>query len=299
MSLLATRAVVRRFGDLVAVDSVDISVERGEVVGLLGANGAGKTTLIRLALGLVRPSAGRVALFDEPPSRATRSRLGYVPQGLGLYDDLTVGENLAFARRAFGVGPDRAGRTGRADGTGRSTDRDVAEATGTLVGALPLGLRRRVAFAIALDHDPELLVLDEPTSGVDPLARARLWETIRTAAENGVGALVTTHHMAEAYQCDRLVVLVGGRVAAAGTTAAIVGDTTAVEVMTTAWAAAFGALDAAGLPIALAGSRLRIPGADPVRVRALLDGASIPAQLRVVAATFEEAFVALSTGRAA
>ncbi|HEX8862722.1 MAG TPA: ABC transporter ATP-binding protein, partial [Actinomycetes bacterium] len=154
--LLQARGVTRTFGGLTAVDQVDLQVNAGEVVGLLGANGAGKTTLIRIVLGLLRPTAGEVRLLGEPPSRHSRARLGYVPQSLGLYDDLTVAENLAFTARAFGGHPPE-----------RLDDPELEAARGELVAGLPLGLRRRLAFAAALGHQPELLVLDEPTSGVD------------------------------------------------------------------------------------------------------------------------------------
>ena len=269
------------------MDGVDIAVEPGEVVGLLGANGAGKTTVIRIALGLLVPTAGGVSLFGVPPSRATRARLGYVPQGLGLWEDLTVRENLAFAARAFG-GP-----------RGEIADPDVRAIADTLVRDLPLGLRRRVAFAVALDHAPELLVLDEPTSGVDPLARARLWDTIRAAAERGAGALVTTHHMDEADECDRLVIMANGRVVAEGTAATIVGDTTAVEVTAGRWEDAFAALAGAGVPVTLVGRHLRASGVDPARVRAVLAAAGVAAELAVVPATLDEAFVALASRPAA
>ena len=139
---------------------------------------------------------------------------------------------------------------------------ELAEARDVLVRELPLGLRRRAAFAIALGHHPDLLVLDEPTSGVDPLQRARLWETIRATAEHGAGVLVTTHHLGEAEQCDRLVVLAAGRVVAAGSLPEIVGDTTAAEVRTPIWEAAFTALDLARLPVSLVGRTLRVPGND-------------------------------------
>ena len=281
--LAAATAVTKRFGDLTVVDAVDLTVAAGEVVGLIGANGAGKTTLIRMLLGLLAPSGGRVRLFGAPPSRRTRARLGYVPQSLGLYEDLTVAENLAFSAAAFGS-------------AGADLEGELAEQRDALVRDLPLGLRRRAAFAIALSHHPDLLVLDEPTSGVDPLQRARLWETIRATATatDGAGVLVTTHHLSEAEQCDRLVVLADGRVAAAGTLAEVVGDTTAAEVRTPRWEAAFTALDGAGLPVSLVGRVLRVPGADPDAVRRVLADAGVPAQVATVAASFEETFVVLA-----
>ncbi len=205
--LVSARGVVRRFGSQVAVDRVDLDVRAEEIVGLLGANGAGKTTLIRMLLGLLRPDEGTVLLFGGPPSRETRRRLGYVPQGLGLWNDLTAAENLSFTARAFGMGA-AAGALG--------ADAELRAVADLPVQALPLGLRRRLAFAAALTHEPDLLVLDEPTSGVDPLARARLWDTVHAAVDGGCGALVTTHHMDETQQCDRVVVMADGRVVAAG-----------------------------------------------------------------------------------
>jgi ABC-2 type transport system ATP-binding protein len=282
MTLVNVSGARKRFGEVVAVDGVDLAVGPGEVVGLLGANGAGKTTLMRLVLGLLRPTGGTVSLFGEPPSRRTRARLGYLPQGLGLYEDLTVAENLAFSADAFGApAPERL-------------DPALEAVRGDLVAELPLGLRRRVAFAAALAHHPDLLVLDEPTSGVGPLGRARLWETIRAAAEAGAGVLVSTHFMSEAEQCDRLVVMAAGRVVAAGGMADIVGDATAVEVRPERWEAAFTALDRAGMPAALVGRRLRVPDADPQRVAAALDAAGVEAGVELLPATFEEKFVALS-----
>jgi ABC-2 type transport system ATP-binding protein len=289
--LLQARGVTRTFGDLTAVDQADLQVNAGEVVGLLGANGAGKTTLIRIVLGLLRPTAGEVRLLGEPPSRRSRARLGYVPQSLGLYDDLTVAENLAFTARAFGGHPPE-----------RLDDPELEAARGELVAGLPLGLRRRLAFAAALGHRPELLVLDEPTSGVDALGRARLWDAIRSAAEGGgcgpAGVLVTTHSMGEAEQCDRLVVMAAGRVVARGTVDGIIGDATTVAVRGARWEDAFAACVAAGLPVALVGTDLRVPASDPARVRAALDAAGVRAEVSVTRATLEEAFVLLA-GRAA
>jgi ABC-2 type transport system ATP-binding protein len=277
--------VTKRFGQFTAVREVDLEVGRGEIVGLLGANGAGKTTLIRMLLGLVSTSEGEVALFGGPPSRATRSRIGYVPQGLGLYDDLSPEENMEFTAAIFGTGSTRL------------PDSIVPSQARELVGALPLGVQRQVAFAQALSHNPELLILDEPTSGVGPLGRARLWETIGDAAEAGAGVLVTTHYMEEAQECSRLVIMADGRVVAEGTAGQIVGTGEVVLVEAESWAPAFGALEQAGLQVALAGRGLRVPGAEPEQVlRALGD---LPAAVRLVPATLEERFFELTEQAAA
>jgi ABC-2 type transport system ATP-binding protein len=286
--------VSRRFGDFVAVDGVDLRLGRGEVVGLLGANGAGKTTLIRMLLGLLATSGGRVLLFGEPPSRQTRQRIGYVPQTLGLYDDLTPAENLAFSAAVFGGPPGEGGRQVAAPALPES----LRPYRRTVVGSLPLGVQRSVAFAQALAHQPDLLILDEPTSGVDPLARARLWETVAIAATAGPGVLVTTHYMDEAQECDRLMVMADGRVVAEGTAGQIVGDARVTVVETGSWAQAFDALEAAGLPAALVGRTLRVPGADPAEVRRALG--PVEASVTGAAATLEERFfeLILSSSRA-
>ena len=273
--------VTRRFGDFTAVDNVDLSVGPGEIVGLLGGNGAGKTTLIRILLGLLPVSSGEVRLFGRLPSRETRRDLGYVPQGLGIYDDLTVTENLQFSREVYGGE--------RSSGGVPAALRPVG---GTLVRSLPLGLQRRTAFAEALAHEPRLLVLDEPSSGVDPLARARLWETIQDATGRGVGVLVTTHYMDEAQECSRLVVMTQGRVVAAGTAAEIVGQEQVVVVRSGSWGRAFEALTEAGLPAALAGRSLRVPRASQAQVAEALHG--VPAQLSRAPATLEEKFFELT-----
>jgi ABC-2 type transport system ATP-binding protein len=274
-------AVTCTFGRFTAVREVSLEVRPSEVVGLLGANGAGKTTLIRMLLGLQRASAGRVALLGELPSRRTRSRIGYVPQGLGLYDDLTAAENMAFATAAFG----------------RQTaalPADVARLGRVPAGLLPLGAQRRLAFAQALAHEPDLLILDEPTSGVDPLGRARLWDTIARAAAGGAGVLVSTHYMEEAGECDRLVVMAAGEVVAAGTVAEIIGAARVTVVQTDEWAAAFGRLSAAGLPATLAGRTLRVRAPEADVAAALRPDGTESASLSRAPATLEEFFFGLA-----
>jgi len=293
--LAECRAVSRRFGQFSAVDRVDLDLHGGEVVGLLGANGAGKTTLIRMLLGLLPTSAGEVRLFGGPPSREARRRIGYVPQTLGLYDDLTPAENQSFVAAVFGHGrrPRRRDHRPAGDAAPQTALSPAMRRYARIpVRDLPLGVQRRTAFAEALSHQPELLILDEPTSGVDPLARARLWETIAGAAAAGAGVLVTTHYLDEAGECGRLVIMADGRVVARGTARQIIGGTRVTVVQADEWAAALRALDAAGLPAALAGRTLRVPGAGPAAVRRVLG--PLAARVSVAPATLDERFFQLT-----
>ena len=250
------------------------------------------------------PSAARPAAPDRRRGAAVRraALAGHAPPPrLRAPEPRRLGR--PYSRREPAVlgrglrrdGPPAGGATGGGPTSAAAADAALAAHGRTLAGDLPLGLRRRLAFAAALSHLPELLVLDEPTSGVAALARARLWDTIRAAADTGAGVLVTTHSLDEAEQCDRLVLMAAGRVVAAGTIAQIVGGATAVEVDCPRWDDAFRALDAAGLPLVLAGRRLRVPGGDVARVQAALDARHVAARLRVVAATFEETFVQITT----
>jgi ABC-2 type transport system ATP-binding protein len=281
--------VTKTFGGFTAVRDVYLQVQPGEIVGLLGANGAGKTTLIKMLLGLIPATSGSARLFGQPPSRQTRSRLGYVPQSLGLYDDLTTAENMAFTAKVFNIAGGAGGSSPRASTALPEPIRPYAT---DLIGSMPLGAQRRVAFAQALSHKPDLLVLDEPTSGVDPLGRARLWETVADAADAGVGVLVTTHYMEEAGECGRLVIMADGVVVAAGTASEIIGASKATVVEADSWAAAFGRCEEAGLAVALAGRGVRVPGAEPAKVRLAL-GDLPGARVRQVPATLEERFFEL------
>src|SRR5262245_17414777 len=256
-------------------------VAPGEVVGLLGANGAGKTTLIRMLLGLIGTTTGQVEVLGGPPDRDHRRRLGYVPQNLGLYRDMTVTENLEFVAASYGAEP--------------PTLPDVlARYARTLVGSMPLGAQRQAAFLAALSHQPEALLLDEPTSGVDALSRAALWDTIRAQSDQGVGVLVTTHYMQEAQQCDRLLLMSNGQLVAQGTEADIIGTTTALAVHTDDWATTFAALNAAGVPVILDGRAVRVADTTPEELDRILETAGITATIVPVPATIEERMLVLS-----
>lgn len=270
------RGITRRFGTHVAVDTVSVQVRPGEIVGLIGANGAGKTTLLRTLIGLDRPDEGQALLFGAPPSAASRARLGYVPQGLGLYRTISVEENAEFFARVYRMPrPELAG--------------GLADAARKPVGEIGLGRQRRLAFALALAHRPELLVLDEPTSGVDPLSRARLWDVIHAQADAGVAVIVTTHYLQEAEQCTRLALLSQGHLVGAGSVDELTAGIPAVEVRADDWPRAFAALGDAGLPTMLSGRDIRVAGHDADEVRAALVG--MPAEIRRVAPTLEEAMV--------
>ena len=281
--VLAAQNLTRKFGQFTAVDDVSLAVVPGEVLGLLGANGAGKTTLIRMLLGLLAPSAGRALLMGQEPGREVRRELGYVPQSMGLYPDLTVLQNLEFSASAYDVL------------VARLPER-LLPYQDRLVEELSLGLQRQLAFVVALQHNPRALVMDEPTSGVGPLSRARLWDTVREQADLGTGVLVTTHYLSEAVECDRLLLMSGGRLVAQGSQADLVGDTRALEIKTETWEDAFAALSAADQMVTLEGTGVRVADADADLVRKILDQAQVAAAVREVPATIEERMAALAKG---
>ena len=209
------RGLVRRFGDFTAVAGIDLDVRPGEVFGLLGANGAGKTTAIRMLCGTLPPTSGdvRIAGIDMVRrAREARGRIGYVTQRFALYGDLTVRENLALQAGLYGLARERI--ASRIEWALQRLD--LARIADKRAAAIPLGHQRRLAVAAALLHEPGVLFLDEPTSGIDPLARSELWELLYELAEGGTGVLVTTHYMDEALFCDRLALMHAGRIIADG-----------------------------------------------------------------------------------
>jgi ABC-2 type transport system ATP-binding protein len=215
-SAIVTRNLTKRFGDFVAVDGIDFDVRQGEIFGFLGPNGAGKTTTIRMMLGLLKPSAGTVQVLGEAvaehPERI-RPHIGYMAQRFSLYDDLTILQNLRFYGRAYGLDDDvlreriqNAIHTAGLEGREHTHTRDLSG-----------GWRQRLALNAAILHDPELVFLDEPTAGVDPVSRRAFWNLLYRLVADGVTVFVTTHYMDEAEHCHRLAFIQHGRLIAYGT----------------------------------------------------------------------------------
>jgi ABC-2 type transport system ATP-binding protein len=215
---LAVRTVGLRktFGDLVAVDSLDLTIARGEVFGMLGPNGSGKTTTIRMLCGLLTPTAGEATVvgFDvRTQPEQIRRHIGYMSQRFGLYDDMTVRENLRFYATVYGLhGAQRDARIAEL-----LRELDLEARADQFAGTLSGGWKQRLALACATAHRPAMLFLDEPTAGVDPAARRRFWELIYDLAAKGTTILVTTHYMDEAARCQRLAFLSRGHLIAVGT----------------------------------------------------------------------------------
>jgi drug efflux transport system ATP-binding protein len=211
--VVITEGLTRRFGDFVAVDHVSFQVSPGEVVGYLGPNGSGKTTTIRMLLGLLEPSDGRATVLGYDAflqSEEVRLRAGYMSQKFALYDDLTVWENMQFYGGVYGI-TDKARISSTLDLLGLSDHQS------TLTASLSAGWRQRLALGIALVHQPKLLFLDEPTSGVDPTARRAFWDLIYELASGGVTVFVTTHYMDEAEYCERVGIMRDGKLLAMDT----------------------------------------------------------------------------------
>ena len=216
-SVIVVENLTRRFGDFVAVDHINFEVKAGEVVGYLGPNGSGKTTTIRMLLGLLKPSDGKATVLGYDvfkQSEEIRMRVGYMSQKFAIYDDLTTLENLTFYGGVYGIN-DKARILHTLELVGLNGHEN------TLTRDLSTGWRQRLSLGIALVHEPKLLFLDEPTSGVDPTARRAFWDLIYQLAESGVTILVTTHYMDEAEYCERVAVMRDGKLLAMDTPTAL------------------------------------------------------------------------------
>ncbi len=295
--------LTRRYGDFIAADSVTLSVRRGEVFGFLGPNGAGKTTTIKMLTGLVRPTSGRGmvdGLDIGHDGDRIKGRIGYMSQLFSLYQDLTVDENIEFAagmRELTG-----ARLTARRDWvlamSGLATHRT------RMTAALPLGWKQRLALGCAVLHQPPVLFLDEPTSGVDPVARRQFWDVIRDLADQGTTVFVSTHYMEEAEYCDRLAFMNRGRLVALGTPAELrAGMTEPLLLIQTDDAPravpALAALE--GLhDVSLFGRAVRVVVDDaalaPARIRAALAAAGLACHaIDAIAPSLEDVFVSCVT----
>jgi ABC-2 type transport system ATP-binding protein len=215
-STIEAKGLIKRFGKFTAVKGVDISIEEGEVFGLLGANGAGKSTIIQMLCGLQKPTEGTVRIFGRDPirdHRYTHARIGYMNQRISLYDDLTVDENIDFYSGAYGLSPDvRRKRKEEA-----IEQLELSSLRKKRAVNLPRGIKQKVAFVIATIHEPAVIFLDEPTAGTDPATRRNIWERIKAIAAKGTAILITTHLLDEAEYCNRLALMTAGNIIASGT----------------------------------------------------------------------------------
>ena len=208
--------LTKKFGDFTATNEISFQVAKGEIFGFLGANGAGKTTAMRMLCGLLKPTSGTatVAGFDiATQTEEVKNSIGYMSQKFSLYDDLTIQENLNFYGGIYGLS--------RQELKTKSLEilqkYDLVEVSKKLVKSIPLGWKQKLSFSLALIHNPKVIFLDEPTGGVDPITRRQFWDLIYEAAANGVTIFVTTHYMDEAEYCDRVSIMVDGKINALGT----------------------------------------------------------------------------------
>lgn len=215
---IIVRHLTKRFGAFTAVDDISFEVKKGEIFGFLGANGAGKTTAMRMLCGLLKPSSGEASVAGQDVFRSpekVKRRIGYMSQKFSLHDNLTVRENIRFYGGIYGQEKELLRQKIEALilTLGMEKEADL------LVKSLPLGWKQKLAFSVSMIHKPEVVFLDEPTGGVDPITRRRFWELIYEAAQGGITVFVTTHYMDEAEYCDRVSIMVDGRIAAMDTPA--------------------------------------------------------------------------------
>jgi ABC-2 type transport system ATP-binding protein len=218
--VIVTEKLTKKFGNFTAVDNISFSVSRGEIFGFLGANGAGKTTAMRMLCGLSIPTSGvaKVAGFDVyRQTEQIKRNIGYMSQKFSLYEDLTILENIQFYGGIYQLSNNQIKRKSE-----ELIERlDLTDKANTLVASIPLGWKQKLAFSVAILHEPKIVFLDEPTGGVDPLARRQFWDLIYEAASAGITVFITTHYMDEAEYCNRISIMVDGRIEALGTPAAL------------------------------------------------------------------------------
>ena len=215
-NIITVKNLVKKFGDFVANDNLSFEVAKGEIFGFLGANGAGKTTAIKILCGISKPTSGelKVAGFDiYTETEKIKKSIGYMSQKFSLYEDLTVAENIMFYAGIYGISAKDI-----KEKTKVLLDKlEMTEAKDKLIKSIPLGWKQKLAFSVAIFHEPKIVFLDEPTSGVDPITRRQFWEMIYETANRGITVFVTTHYMDEAEYCDRVSIMVDGRIDALDT----------------------------------------------------------------------------------
>jgi ABC-2 type transport system ATP-binding protein len=227
--VITAKDLTKRFGDFIAVDKITFEVEKGEIFGFLGANGAGKTTAMRMLCGLLLPTSGvaTVAGFDVyKQNEQIKKNIGYMSQKFSLYEDLTIAENIRFYAGIYGLSNERIKE--KSEQLVKQLHLEGQEKT--LVKALPLGWKQKLAFSIAIVHEPAIVFLDEPTGGVDPVTRREFWGLIYEASARGITIFVTTHYMDEAEYCNRVSIMVDGRMDALGSPADLMKDYSAASM---------------------------------------------------------------------
>ena len=214
--VIQVEGLTKMFGDFTAVNAITFEVNKGEIFGFLGANGAGKTTAMKMLIGISKPSSGKanVAGFDVyKQAENIKKNIGYMSQKFALYDDLTVKENITFFGGIYGLSRKKIKEKSEL----LIEELGLEEVKNQLVGSLPLGWKQKLSFSVSLIHDPKIVFLDEPTGGVDPITRRQFWEMIYKASSEGTTVFVTTHYMDEAEYCDRVSIMVNGKIEALDT----------------------------------------------------------------------------------
>ena len=296
MTVIDVTGLTKRYGQKTVVDDMALKIEQGEIMGFLGPNGSGKTTTIRMICGLLTPDAGQGTVLGHDltnDARAIRRDVGYMTQRFSFYEDLSIQENLEFVARLYGLRPvrDHVGKTLK--------DLDLENRRRDLAGTLSGGWKQRLALAACVMHEPKLLLLDEPTAGVDPEARREFWDHIHALAAHGITVLVSTHYMDEAERCSRISYILRGRLLVTGTASAIVEECGlhALTLLGDWTGAAFGELEgnASVEQVTALGNVLHAVGPDPASLQSTVEAVAVRHGLSVRDAdpSLEDVFVHL------